>query len=89
MHFYQYGHLNKLVAPAGFEPTIIEGKHLYGRRSSPFKDTTIKICDDRRYVVTARTRHPLLLFFDHFWTFLDNYLYIFDKAEVQTVILRC
>jgi hypothetical protein len=34
-----------------------------------YKDTTIKISDDRRYVVTARTRPPLLLFFDHFWTF--------------------
>ena len=33
------------------------------------KDTTIKICNDRRYVVTARTHPPLLLLFDHFWTF--------------------
>ena len=31
------------------------------------KDTTLKICDDRRYVVTARIRPTLLPFFDHFW----------------------
>ena len=43
----------------------------------------------RRYIITARTRPPLLPFFNHFGHLFDNYLYIFDKTEVQMVILRC
>ena len=28
-------------------------------------------------------------FFDHLWSFLDNFIDIFHKIEIQTVILRC
>ena len=28
-------------------------------------------------------------FYDHFQPFFDNYMTIFHKTEVQTVILRC
>ena len=28
-------------------------------------------------------------FYDHFWPFFGNYIKIFHKAEIQTVILRC
>ena len=28
-------------------------------------------------------------FFDHLWSFFDNYIDIFHKTEIQTVILRC
>ena len=28
-------------------------------------------------------------FFYHFWSFFANYINIFQKAEIQTVILRC
>ena len=48
-----------------------------------------KICTTIKIVETARTRTPLLPFFDHFWPFIDNRLYIFDRTEIQTVILRC
>ena len=29
------------------------------------------------------------LFYDHFWPFFSNSMFIFHKNEVQTVILRC
>ena len=28
-------------------------------------------------------------FYDHIWPFFGNYMMIFDKTEIQTVILRC
>jgi hypothetical protein len=28
-------------------------------------------------------------FYDHIWPFYGNYMIIFDKIEIQTVILRC
>ena len=28
-------------------------------------------------------------FYDHIWPFFGNYMIIFDKTEIQTVILRC
>ena len=28
-------------------------------------------------------------FFDHLWSFFGNYMAIFHKTEIQTVILRC
>ena len=27
--------------------------------------------------------------YDHFWPFFANYMNIFHKTEIQTVILRC
>ena len=48
----------------------------------------LKICDDRRFVVTAPAL-PYCRFLTISGHFFDNYLYIFDKTEVQTVILRC
>ena len=59
--------------------------------SGSTKDTTIKICNDRRYVVTARTRPPLLPFFDHFWPFFwqnwgsDGHFEVLNGSEPQLV----
>ena len=45
------------------------------------------------YFVHFAMRHPVatdkLPFYNHIWSFLANYMFIFHKTEIQRVILRC
>ncbi len=53
----------------------------------PFSCTAIVA--NSKSMVAASTHPAKLPFFDHFWPFVCNYMNIFQKAEVLTVILRC